>query len=255
MRAHLAAAVLLLAAPALADPARPVKTLQDCIQIALRNHPTLGSKLAATDAGRARVRQALSGYLPELDGSWSTDRTKTSSAGGAAVGTGSVVASAGTRPFTFHSSGFSLTQVLFDFGRTLDAFRAARAREESLQADEETQRQTVVFIGEAKADLRGLHFDEETQRQNIALEVRQAVLNLQEAAERISVSQRAAQQARENLELAEARYRAGVGNVIELTDAEATRASADADSVRARYSFQTALASLEKAIGGAVPAP
>ena len=75
-------------------------------------------------------------------------------------------------------------------------------------------------IAEGDANLRVLKYNEESLRQNIALQVRQAVLNVQQAAQSISVAEKGAQQARENLELAEGRYNTGVGNIIELTDAQ-----------------------------------
>ena len=65
--------------------------------------------------------------------------------------------------------------------------------------------------------------------------MRRAALDLARAREAIGVSARAREQARENLELADGRYQAGVGNVIELTDAQAQRASAEAEYVRSLY--------------------
>ena len=79
------------------------------------------------------------------------------------------------------------------------------------------------------------------------------MLDLGRAREAIGVSERARAQARENLELAEGRYQAGVGNVIELIDAQVQRASAEAEYVRSLYAFQTAVAELERAIGQEVP--
>jgi outer membrane protein len=66
------------------------------------------------------------------------------------------------------------------------------------------------------------------------------------------VSARAASR-RANLKLADGRYQAGVGNVIELTDAQAQRASAEAEYVRSLYSFHTSVAELERAIGRELP--
>jgi outer membrane protein len=105
----------------------------------------------------------------------------------------------------------------------------------------------LAQIGEQKANLANLKYNEEVQRQNIALEVRQDTLNLQQAMESIRVSQEALQQARENLDLAEGRYKTGVGNIIELTDAQASLTSAEASHVQALYSYKTAVAALEKA--------
>ncbi len=114
---------------------------------------------------------------------------------------------------------------------------------------------TSARVAEARADLRGLRADERTLRQQIALEVRRALLDVARFAQSIDVSARAADQARENLELAEGRYETGVGNVIELTDAQVQRARAEAERVGALYDHQIAIAALEQAIGEELPAP
>jgi outer membrane protein len=106
---------------------------------------------------------------------------------------------------------------------------------------------TTAQIGEQKANLANLKFNEEVLRQNIALEVRQATLNLQQAAESIRVAEKGLQQARENLDLAEGRYSTGVGNIIELTDAQASLTTAEANHVQSLYNYKTALAALERA--------
>ncbi len=114
---------------------------------------------------------------------------------------------------------------------------------------------TTAQVAESRADLEALRFDEITLRQDIALQVRTALLEVQRTSDSIDVTQRAAEQARENLQLAEGRYSTGVGNIIELTDAQVQRARADADRVRALYSYQTAVASLELAVGRPVTQP
>jgi outer membrane protein len=54
-------------------------------------------------------------------------------------------------------------------------------------------------------------------------------------------------EAKENLAFAEGRYSAGVGNIVELTDAELLAASARV--VTARYNYQLAYGMLEVAAG------
>jgi outer membrane protein TolC len=108
---------------------------------------------------------------------------------------------------------------------------------------------TAAQIGEARANLMVLKFNTDALRQNIALQVRQAVLNLQQAEQSISVARKGAQQARESLALAEGRYTTGVGNIIELTNAQASLTQAEATLVQALYGYQTAAAALENSIG------
>jgi outer membrane protein len=423
------------AAPAPA-PRGEVKTLGECVAMALVRHPSIGSAQADVDAGRARVYEAGSGYLPRLSGAWSSDRRKSSfssrtggpsnSIGGGALEQSNV--------FNFHQGAVSFSQTLFDFGQTFAAIRAAQARRDALSADADTTRTSVVLgvkqayfgllaarrlldvaeetvrddqkqlelararnevgfaprldvtrsevqvanaeldrvtarnnvgvaeatlanalgldgpldfdiedvldaprttldeqtalarayegrpelrsvlaqqraaeqdvkqhwrellptfradatyggsgsetplaeewmiggrvdvpifdggltlarVGEAKANLHSLGFQEQQLRQQITLEVRRALLDVGRAEEAIAVTERASEQARENLELAEGRYQTGVGNVIELVDAQTARTSAEADRVRALYDHQTAIATLEQAIAQELPTP
>src|SRR5438552_12358244 len=105
---------------------------------------------------------------------------------------------------------------------------------------------TTAQVREAKANLDNLRATEDATRQNVTLEVRQALLNLRQAAESIGVADKGLQQARENLTLAEGRYKTGVGNIIELTDAQVSLATAEASRVQALVGHRTALATLER---------
>jgi outer membrane protein len=67
--------------------------------------------------------------------------------------------------------------------------------------------------------------------------------------QQIDLATVADQEARENLEFAEGRYSAGVGNIIELTDAELLAATASAQVVTARYNYQLSYGRLEVAAG------
>ena len=55
--------------------------------------------------------------------------------------------------------------------------------------------------------------------------------------------------ARERLRLAEARYRAGVGSIIEMGDAQVAMVTASSQSVQAEYSLATARSQLQRALG------
>ncbi len=111
---------------------------------------------------------------------------------------------------------------------------------------------TTAQVGEAKAQLQSLEAQIEELRQQIALEVRQAYLNVRQSEESIFASEVALRQARENLEMAEGRYLAGVGNILELTDAQVLLSSARGNSVRALANYYISLAQLERAVGVAL---
>ena len=104
-------------------------------------------------------------------------------------------------------------------------------------------------VAEAKATLSVVSANEEALKQNVMLEVQQAYINLKEAAERITVAALTVQQATENSEIATGRYSAGVGNPIEVTDAEVALSRAKLSHNEALYDYVIAHASLEKAMG------
>jgi len=111
---------------------------------------------------------------------------------------------------------------------------------------------TASQLGEAQAIFRNLQAQEENLRQQVTLEVRQALLNVRRAEESIRVNEQTVIQARENRDLAEGRYAAGVGNIIEVTDAQLAFTLAQANNIKALYDYKTALAELEKAAGSSL---
>src|SRR5262249_55587358 len=73
--------------------------------------------------------------------------------------------------------------------------------------------------------------------------------NTNVAQQQIDLAIKADNEAQENLAFATGRYSAGVGNIIELTDAELLAVSASAQVVTARYSYQLAYGRLQVAAG------
>jgi len=108
-----------------------------------------------------------------------------------------------------------------------------------------TQQQTA----EAKSNVYILKANEDTLRQQIVLDVRQAYLNLQAAEASIATAELAAAQSKENLDLANGRYTAGVGSPIEVSDAFATYVTAQASYTSALSNYKIAQATIEKSMG------
>lgn len=65
----------------------------------------------------------------------------------------------------------------------------------------------------------------------------------------ISIAESGLNKAKENLDIANGRYDAGVGTIIEVTDAQSSHIRAETDLVNARYDVAIARAKLEKAVG------
>ncbi|HBH60750.1 MAG TPA: TolC family protein [Nitrospiraceae bacterium] len=108
---------------------------------------------------------------------------------------------------------------------------------------------TTHQVAESRANLNVLTANEEFLKQSIYLEVQQAYLTLRAAEEAIPTAKLVVDQARENLDIANGRYLAGVGNPIEVTDAEVSLVNARTSYIQALYADKVAQASLEKAMG------
>ncbi len=109
---------------------------------------------------------------------------------------------------------------------------------------------TKQQVGEAEANLNVVKANEDLIRQNIFLEVKQAFLIFKEAEERIPAADLTVKQAKENLDIANGRYAAGVGNPIEVTDAQVAYSNAKTAYIQALSDYNVAEASLVKAMGG-----
>ena len=90
------------------------------------------------------------------------------------------------------------------------------------------------------------------------LEVKSAVLALRAALEGTAVAAEEVRLARHSMELAEGRYKVGVGRLIEVTDARAALTTALTDEVGAAYDYQTSQVAVARAMGSlpteAIPA-
>jgi outer membrane protein len=80
-------------------------------------------------------------------------------------------------------------------------------------------------------------------------EVHSRWLGIQTAYRAIAIQETSRTAAREQLRLAQDRYRLGSGTALEVTDAQAAVGRAEADYVNAVYDYHRALAALEAAVG------
>ena len=92
-------------------------------------------------------------------------------------------------------------------------------------------KETQALIETARANYESIELQ-------VRLEVEQAYIAVVEAAERIGATEKAIESARENLRLAQGRYDAGVGTILELTEAQLSLSNAEADNVRALTDYR-----------------
>ena len=176
---------------------------------ALDRRPEYASRLKQVEAQARTVRSARGAYLPGLT---------------ASVG----VSEAGTQPSNLNFTAYG------QLGLSWSLFEGLL---------------TFSQVKEAQASLRAAEADRDILRQQTRLELEQARLSVRAARASIGASEDAATNARERLRLAEGRYRAGAGNVIELGDAQVALTNAAAQQVQAEYNLATARAQLLQRLG------
>jgi outer membrane protein len=108
---------------------------------------------------------------------------------------------------------------------------------------------TPAQVAAARANLEVLKADETGQKLAIALAVEQAYLDLKQAEDLVPVSELNVTAARENLEIANGSYQEGVGDPIQVADAEVALISAKLAYIQALVSCKVNRASLDLAMG------
>ncbi|GHV56251.1 outer membrane efflux protein [Synergistales bacterium] len=106
----------------------------------------------------------------------------------------------------------------------------------------ERVRQSEAELSGSKAKLAGL-------MQDVVLNIRSAHSALTEARESVAAAREAERQAKETLELAQGRYRAGVGESLEISTAVDGYAQARIKSLTALYSLKAAEIKLKQEMG------
>jgi outer membrane protein TolC len=108
---------------------------------------------------------------------------------------------------------------------------------------------TRSSIAGAKAQERIAEYNLQQAKLDAILEVKQLILSLQRADERMRVSEETVTQAKENLRLAEERYRVGAGTILETIEAGVSLTEAQASLIDAKCDHLIASADLLRATG------
>ncbi len=108
---------------------------------------------------------------------------------------------------------------------------------------------TSALAARAKLEVRRLELDRERLERSVQREVRQAWLNFNAASGRVSARRRTVEQATKGLQVAESRYRSGLGTQLEILDAQLVLARAETDFATARRDRARRLEEVELAAG------
>lgn len=102
---------------------------------------------------------------------------------------------------------------------------------------------------EAKLDASAADEDTAERQVQITREVRSSWADARDAYQEIEVAQRLVSEANTAMHLAQARYDAGLGSIVELNEAELNQTSALITAASARYDYLRAMAALQFAVG------
>jgi outer membrane protein TolC len=108
---------------------------------------------------------------------------------------------------------------------------------------------TKNSVNQAESQKRQLSQTRKSIEEGIKLQLKQAILNLKEAEEKIPTAQKAVDQAEENLRVGEERYKAQVTTSTEVLDAQTLLSQARMNYYNALYDHNLAKAALLRAIG------
>ena len=109
--------------------------------------------------------------------------------------------------------------------------------------------QTWTGRSRARANARIAEYELEQARMNVQVEIRQLHTSLIEARERSNVSKETIEQSKEELRLAQERFRVGAGTTLDVITAQVNLASARAEEVQAICDFLIAEAQIRRATG------
>ena len=198
-------------------------TLREAIGLALREQPQVALAASAASAAAGRTRQAISAYLPSISVSSQYTRTGPGPSGVGAVGGRFVVGG--------YTTSFTTQQLLYDFGKTPAQIAQARDQQESArQAFAQT-------------------------RQDVVNQVKQAYYTLLQNQRLVAVQQQNVADQQAHLELAQARFKAGLAPRADVVRADTAVADAVLNLASAQNTAAISRVTLNLTMGVDVRSP
>ncbi len=183
---------------------RVTEHVDDLITRAVASRPDLAAARAEAEGSRARVRAVRSQYMPSL----------------------SVISNLGR---TFYNGGFQATPYSAGVALRFPLYTGGRNTFDVRQAEFQSQ--------VAAENVRAVE-------QNVNLEVWTSYFTLQTATQRLGTARDLLASAQESADVAQGRYRNGVGSILDLLTAESALENARAQEVQARADWFVAVAQL-----------
>ncbi len=191
------------------------KTLEQYLALAIENRPDIKALESQRKAYGLAVKGALAGFMPVISASGAYDWNRLVYP---------------DQPGVFGTSNYAV-------GITVPLFQGFR---------------TVAEVGQARAAALSAKYRVEDSKLGVENDVASAYLAAQDASARIAALKVSVRKAKENLDIAQGRYEAGVGNIIDVTDAQVQLTQARTDEAQAYYDYHLAYSRLLRSTGAGV---
>jgi len=208
-------------------------SLEEAVEVALKNNPTIREADAYADAAQHGIKVAEAGYLPQVNFSEGFTRGNNP-----VYVFGSLLMQ---RQFT--ANNFDLG--LLNTPPPLDNFRTAFTASAPLYDFGRTSRR----VNNARLGARGSQEASHRTRQEVIFEVIKAYLNNLLAREHVQVAQAAVKMTQADLGRARSRQEQGLAVPSDMLSAQAQLAQAQEDLIRAKNAVEIAQATLNVAMG------
>jgi len=190
-----------------------VLNLQQCIEIALKIHPNINAATGSVRITDSKIGQARAGYFPQLTFQSGYQRTGPSST------------SINADPYNQYSNTLSLSQTIFDFGKTYNQVQIQSLGKES-----------------SKADLQDIS-------DQVILGVKQAYYGYLQAKKSQDVALETVNQFQQHNEMAKVFFETGKISKIDVTSAEVNLSNAKINLLKAENARRIARIALTNAMG------
>ncbi len=191
-----------------------VLNLQQCIDIALQQHPNLNAAAGSIRVSESKMGQVRANYFPQLTFQSNYQRIGPSS--------GSLTRS---DPYNQYSNTMNLSQNIFDFGKTSTSVEIQSLSRESSQAD--------------MLDVRGL----------VIFNVKQYYFGFLQGRMSLNVAKETANQFQQHYEMSRAFFESGKSSKIDVTSAEVNLSNARINLLKAENALRIAKVNLNNAMG------
>jgi TolC family type I secretion outer membrane protein len=188
-------------------------TLQQCVDISLKRNPAISASAYAVNAAGARVGQAQSAYYPQISLAGEYNRASPA------------LANPSNDSPALYQGNASLSQMIYDFGKTPSQVRIQRLNEEASRSDLRNSVSQVVFG------------------------VKQAYYSLLQALKNRDVAVETVKLTQDQLDQAKGFYDAGVKSKYDVTLAEVNLSNAKLALIRAENAVSVARVTLKNAMG------